>query len=216
MNQGNSGRFVGDDGVYQDGGLLVHFPDQQEWTAIFLKFQSQSWHTDDKTGHRSPRRTAGTAAARSAAAAPAAGTADRRGSRRSRPHRRRARQRDAVAGSRGRHAAEHRAARHRSCGMGAAGYPEEAPAAVGGAARRRDPAIQVSASRWPCPTREASSPWWTTRASRSTACRTPRSRRAIRGGRSCSDAYGSKRLVARDARIGDDHSTVNSNGPKNE
>ena len=51
MNQGNSGRFVGDDGVYQDGGLLVQFPDQHEWTAIFLKFQSQTWHTDDKTGH---------------------------------------------------------------------------------------------------------------------------------------------------------------------
>ena len=51
MNQGNSGRFVGDDGVFQDGGLLIHFPDQHEWTAIFLKFQSQSWHTDDRTGH---------------------------------------------------------------------------------------------------------------------------------------------------------------------
>ena len=51
MNQGNSGAFVGDDGVYQDGGLLVHFPDQQEWVAVFLKFQSQSWHTDDRTGH---------------------------------------------------------------------------------------------------------------------------------------------------------------------
>jgi uncharacterized protein YukJ len=52
MNQGNAERFVSDDGVYQDGGLLVHFPDQREWTAIFLKFQSQAWHTDDKTGHR--------------------------------------------------------------------------------------------------------------------------------------------------------------------
>ena len=51
MNQGNSGQFVGDDGVYQDGGLLVQFPDQHEWIAIFLKFQSQAWHTDDKTGH---------------------------------------------------------------------------------------------------------------------------------------------------------------------
>jgi len=51
MNQGNSGRFVSDDGVYQDGGLLVHFPDQQEWVGVFLKFQSQAWHTDDKTGH---------------------------------------------------------------------------------------------------------------------------------------------------------------------
>jgi uncharacterized protein YukJ len=52
MNQGNSGRFVNDDGVYQDGGLLIHFPDQSTWTAVFLKFQSQAWHTDDKTGHR--------------------------------------------------------------------------------------------------------------------------------------------------------------------
>jgi uncharacterized protein YukJ len=51
MNQGNAAQFAADDGVFQDGGVLVHFPDQQEWTAIFLKFQSQSWHTDDKTGH---------------------------------------------------------------------------------------------------------------------------------------------------------------------
>ncbi len=51
MNQGNSARFVADDGIYQDGGVLVHFPDQREWIAIFLKFQSQSWHTDDRTGH---------------------------------------------------------------------------------------------------------------------------------------------------------------------
>ena len=52
MNQGNSERFASDDGVFQDGGLLVHFPDQQEWIAVFLKFQSQTWHTDDRTGHR--------------------------------------------------------------------------------------------------------------------------------------------------------------------
>ena len=52
MNQGNADRFKSDDGVFQDGGLLVHFPDQHEWTAIFLKFQSQTWHTDDRTGHR--------------------------------------------------------------------------------------------------------------------------------------------------------------------
>jgi uncharacterized protein YukJ len=52
MNQGNHERFKTDDGVWQDGGLLIHFPDQEEWTAIFLKFQSQSWHTDDRTGHR--------------------------------------------------------------------------------------------------------------------------------------------------------------------
>lgn len=52
MNQGNVGRFVDDDGVWQDGGLLVHFPQQDQWVGIFLKFQSQAWHTDDATGHR--------------------------------------------------------------------------------------------------------------------------------------------------------------------
>jgi uncharacterized protein YukJ len=51
MNQGNSGQFVNDDGVWQDGGLLVYFPSVDRWTGIFLKFQSQSWHTDDVTGH---------------------------------------------------------------------------------------------------------------------------------------------------------------------
>jgi hypothetical protein len=45
MNQGNSGRFRGDDGVWQDGGLLLHFPAQDQWVAIFLAFQSQAWHT---------------------------------------------------------------------------------------------------------------------------------------------------------------------------
>ena len=52
MNQSNVGNFVGDDGVWQDGGVLVHFPTQGQWVAIFLKFQSQGWHTDDKTGHK--------------------------------------------------------------------------------------------------------------------------------------------------------------------
>lgn len=52
MNQSNVGRFKGDDGVWQDGGVMVYFPGQQQWVAIFLKFQSQGWHTDDKTGHK--------------------------------------------------------------------------------------------------------------------------------------------------------------------
>ena len=51
MNQGNSPRFAGDDGVWQDGGLLLHFPGESRWVAIFLAFQSQAWHTDDHTGH---------------------------------------------------------------------------------------------------------------------------------------------------------------------
>lgn len=51
MNQGNSRRFRGDDGVWQDGAILVHFPAAARWVGIFLAFQSQSWHTDDTTGH---------------------------------------------------------------------------------------------------------------------------------------------------------------------
>ncbi len=51
MNQGNSGAFVSSDGVWQDGGLLLHFPAADQWVAIFLAFQSQAWHTDDRTGH---------------------------------------------------------------------------------------------------------------------------------------------------------------------
>jgi uncharacterized protein YukJ len=51
MNQGNDHGHSGDDGVWQDGGLIFHFPRSDQWVAVFLKFQSQAWHTDDKTGH---------------------------------------------------------------------------------------------------------------------------------------------------------------------
>jgi hypothetical protein len=51
MNQGNVSPFLGDDGVWQDGGLLLEFPATRQWAGIFLAFQSQAWHTDDKTGH---------------------------------------------------------------------------------------------------------------------------------------------------------------------
>jgi len=51
MNQGNTGHFRSDDGVWQDGGLLLHYPGQDQWVAIFLAFQSQAWHTDDQSGH---------------------------------------------------------------------------------------------------------------------------------------------------------------------
>jgi len=54
MNQGNSQEFRHDDGVWQDGGLLLHYPAQEQWVAIFLAFQSQAWHTDDQTGHAIP------------------------------------------------------------------------------------------------------------------------------------------------------------------
>ena len=53
MNQGNVAPFLGDDGVWQDGGMLLHFPSSQQWVGVFLAFQSQAWHTDDTTGHTS-------------------------------------------------------------------------------------------------------------------------------------------------------------------
>jgi hypothetical protein len=51
MNQGNSQEFRHDDGVWQDGGLLLHYQAQGQWVGVFLAFQSQAWHTDDQTGH---------------------------------------------------------------------------------------------------------------------------------------------------------------------
>ena len=51
MNQGNDSAHRGDDGVWQDGGLVFQFPGQDQWVGIFLRFQSQAWHTDDTTGH---------------------------------------------------------------------------------------------------------------------------------------------------------------------
>ena len=51
MNQGNDRGHSGDDGVWQDGALAFHFPQQNQWVGIFLRFQSQAWHTDDNTGH---------------------------------------------------------------------------------------------------------------------------------------------------------------------
>jgi len=48
MNQGNFGRFEGDNGTYRDGGLLIHFPSQNRWVAFFLAFQVQSFQTDDR------------------------------------------------------------------------------------------------------------------------------------------------------------------------
>ncbi|KAA6470264.1 DUF2278 family protein [Bacillus cereus] len=50
MNQGNHPNYIEDDGIWQDGGVLLHFKDTNTWVAIFLAFQSQSWCTDDE-GH---------------------------------------------------------------------------------------------------------------------------------------------------------------------
>lgn len=51
MNQGNGGQFLRDNGIWQDGGLLIHYPSRNQWVGLFLAFQSQSFHTDDRTGN---------------------------------------------------------------------------------------------------------------------------------------------------------------------
>jgi uncharacterized protein YukJ len=60
MNQGNPRNYHDkDNGVFQDGGLLIYYPSLERWTVILLAFQSQfntlhpaTLHTDDQTGHR--------------------------------------------------------------------------------------------------------------------------------------------------------------------
>lgn len=47
MNQGNEGPWSRDNGIWQDGGLLIHFEEKKKWVGIFLAFQSQSWCTDE-------------------------------------------------------------------------------------------------------------------------------------------------------------------------
>ena len=51
MNQGNSGKWKSDNGIYQDGGLFFYFPGNKQWVGVFLAFQSQAIHTDDVTGN---------------------------------------------------------------------------------------------------------------------------------------------------------------------
>ncbi len=53
MNQGNpSGPFADDNGVFQDGGLILRFPNR--FVGLFLRFQSQWLPTNDTTGNRLP------------------------------------------------------------------------------------------------------------------------------------------------------------------
>ncbi|WP_020587896.1 DUF2278 family protein [Desulfobacter curvatus] len=45
MNQGGSGD---NHGLYHDGALFIDFPHRGTASALFLKFQNQVWHTDEK------------------------------------------------------------------------------------------------------------------------------------------------------------------------
>jgi uncharacterized protein YukJ len=54
MNQGNPnpGPFAKDNGVFQDGGLILKFSSRH--VGLFLRFATQWLPTDNATGHRSP------------------------------------------------------------------------------------------------------------------------------------------------------------------
>ena len=58
MNQGSSGNWKKYDGIWQDGGLMIHLPDEEKWIGIFLAFQSQCFHTDDINGNLIPESCA--------------------------------------------------------------------------------------------------------------------------------------------------------------
>jgi uncharacterized protein YukJ len=45
MNQGNSGKYKKDNGVWQDGALVFSYPNGK-WLAFFFAFQSQTFKTD--------------------------------------------------------------------------------------------------------------------------------------------------------------------------
>ncbi len=53
MNQGNDKGHAKDDGIFHDGCLMFQYP-TGKWRAFFMAFQSQSFKTDDKTGHAVP------------------------------------------------------------------------------------------------------------------------------------------------------------------
>ncbi|KAL5335513.1 hypothetical protein BJX70DRAFT_410400 [Aspergillus crustosus] len=52
MNQGNIARFARGNGVFQDGGLVFHFPaaPRNHWIGVFLAFASQTIHTSNRDG----------------------------------------------------------------------------------------------------------------------------------------------------------------------
>lgn len=53
MNQGSPPPHKGDNGIWQDGALFIHFPVEDKWLAFFLAFQSQHAQTDN-AGHLIP------------------------------------------------------------------------------------------------------------------------------------------------------------------
>jgi len=46
-----------ENGVHQDGGIFLHFPEEDKWEAFFIAFASQAWKTDDETGYPATAET---------------------------------------------------------------------------------------------------------------------------------------------------------------
>jgi uncharacterized protein YukJ len=59
MNQGNSGAYRSDNGIYHDGALVIEYPGDK-WRGFFFAFQSQSFDTDDKGNPVGPVKRAKT------------------------------------------------------------------------------------------------------------------------------------------------------------
>ena len=68
MNQGSEGEFKSTNGIWQDGGMLIHFPSTDKWLAFFTSFQSQSFRTDDNGNAIPPDPHTGTTDVRIVAA----------------------------------------------------------------------------------------------------------------------------------------------------
>jgi uncharacterized protein YukJ len=47
MNQGSKGGHASSNGIYQSGALLIFYPTEKRWSAVFMKFESQSTKTDE-------------------------------------------------------------------------------------------------------------------------------------------------------------------------
>jgi len=68
MNQGSEGEFKSTNGIWQDGGMLIHFPSSDKWLAFFTAFQSQSFRTDENGNAIDEEPVAGVAPLRIVAA----------------------------------------------------------------------------------------------------------------------------------------------------
>ncbi|KAL3478168.1 hypothetical protein BJX99DRAFT_224726 [Aspergillus californicus] len=51
MNQGNIRKYRCEDGSFQDGAVVFHFRQSDQWLGVFIAFASQAVHTNHESGH---------------------------------------------------------------------------------------------------------------------------------------------------------------------